>query len=65
MRESSNLNREDIVRDLATSCARMRLTFNHRVLLLHQMRVKPSVQDDTIQDLSPDGWYALLPHGLS
>jgi hypothetical protein len=33
----------------------MKLTFNHRVVVLRQMRVKPSVQDDTIQDLSPDG----------
>ena len=55
MRESSNLDRGKIVRNLTTSCARMKLTFNHCVVVLGQMRVKPSVQDDTIQDLSPDG----------
>src|SRR5579859_1091228 len=65
MRESSNLNGETIVRNLTTSCARMKLTFNHRVVVLGQMRVKPSVKDDTIQDLSPNGRYVLLSYGLS
>lgn len=65
MRESSNLNGETIVRNLTTSCARMKLTFNHRVVVLGQMRVKPSVQDDTVQDLSPDGRCVLLSYGFS